>query len=120
VTAVAGGIGLLTGAISMPVDMLARSPFRNYKAPGLALLGLVGGTASSAAVMTARRQRLGAIVSADAGAMIVGFEIVEVLVIGSRAGVARALQTFYFAFGGVLLALALPQALARREARPEA
>jgi hypothetical protein len=78
-TAVAGGIGLLAGVNAPPVEMLAGSPFRSYTIPGLALLVIVGGSALVAAVVVLRRQRWGALASGVAAAMIVGFEIVEVL-----------------------------------------
>ena len=41
-TAVVGGIGLLTGAISPPLASLQGSPFSTYTIPALALLVLVG------------------------------------------------------------------------------
>jgi hypothetical protein len=40
--AVAGGIGLLTGAISVPLNALQGSPFVDYTIPALALMIIVG------------------------------------------------------------------------------
>lgn len=105
-TAVAGGIGLVAGLNAPPVEMLAGSPFRSYTIPGLALLVIVGGSALVAAVVLLRRQRWGALASGIAAAMIVGFEIVEVLAIGSPPGVARTLQIFYLSLGVALALLA--------------
>jgi hypothetical protein len=105
VTAIAGGIGLVTGTLAAPLALLQGSPFGSYIIPGLALLVMVGGSALVATVLMIRRQTLGAALSGVAGAMIIGFEIVEVLVIGSEPGLARNLQVFYFAFGLVLAAL---------------
>jgi hypothetical protein len=105
-TAMAGGIGLLTGINGPPVEMLAGSPFKSYTIPGLALLLIVGGSALVAAVMLLRRHRWGTLASGIAAAMIVGFEIVEVLAIGSPPGVARTLQIFYLSLGVVLALLA--------------
>jgi len=107
VTAIAGGIGLLTGVIAAPLALLQGSPFGSYIIPGLALLVVVGGSALVATVLMIRRHALGTVLSGAAGAMIIGFEIVEVLVIGSEPGVARNLQIFYFAFGLAMAALAL-------------
>jgi hypothetical protein len=118
VTAVAGGIGLLTGILAAPLALLQGSPFGSYIIPGLALLVIVGGSALVATVLMIRRHALGAVLSGMAGAMIIGFEIVEVLVIGSEAGVARNLQIFYFAFGLAMAAVALWCWTTEHTARP--
>lgn len=107
VTAIAGGIGLLTGLLAAPLALLQGSPFGSYIIPGLALLVIVGGSALTATVLMIRRHALGIVLSGVAGMMIIGFEIVEVLVIGSEPGLARNLQVFYFAFGLAMAALAL-------------
>jgi hypothetical protein len=105
VTAIAGGIGLLTGWLRTPVDMLAGSPFRDYTIPGLALLVLVGGSALAATVLLLRRHEMGIVAAAVAGAMIICFEIVEVLVIGLSTGLV--LQVFYFVLGVIITVLAV-------------
>lgn len=107
VTAIAGGIGLLSGAIAPGPELLQGSPFTNYTVPGLALLVLVGGSALAATVLMWRRHSNGLLASACAGAMIVGFEIVEVLVIGSPPGLARNLQLFYFGLGLLIVVPAI-------------
>ena len=107
VTAIAGGIGLLTGVNVPPVSFLAGSPFPDYTIPGLALLVLVGGTALVATYLTVRRNRYAALVSVLAGAMIIVFEIMEVLSIGMPPGIARNLQVFYFTLGLIILVSAL-------------
>jgi hypothetical protein len=106
VTSVAGGIGLLTGVISPPTELLQGSIFGSYTIPGLALLFLVGGSALAAMVLMLRRHAEGALASGLAAMMIMGFEIVEVLVIGSEPGLARNLQLFYFTLGLVIAVLA--------------
>jgi hypothetical protein len=106
VTAVAGGAALLTGDISPGLKLLAGSPFDSYLIPGLALLGLVGGSALVATFLMLVRHPWGVAVSAVAAVMIMGFELVEVLVIGSPAGLARNLQLFYFTLGLLIAVLA--------------
>lgn len=106
VTAVAGGIGLLTGALAPGLELLEGSPFSSYLIPGLALLVLVGGSALVATFMMLGRHPLGVAASAVAGVMIMGFEVVEVLVIGSPVGIAWNLQLFYFTLGLLIAALA--------------
>jgi hypothetical protein len=105
-TASAGGVGLLGGSITPPLEMLDGSPFRSYTVPGLSLLVLVGGSALAATAMMLYRHRWGIPTSAVAGIMIIGFEIVEVMAIGSPAGLARNLQIFYFTLGVCIFALA--------------
>jgi hypothetical protein len=99
VTAVGGGIGLLTGAIAPGTDLLQGSPFSSYLVPGMALLILVGGSAILAIALMLRFRQLGELASAVAGMMIMGFELVEIVVIGSEAGIARNLQLFYISLG---------------------
>ncbi len=106
-TAVAGGVGLLSGAVAPPLEDLAGSVFRDYLLPGLALMLVVGGLALTATTLLLRRDRRAWVASAAAGLAIIGFESVEVLAIGSPAGLARNLQVFYFALGAALAVLAV-------------
>jgi hypothetical protein len=57
-------------------------------------------------VLVLRRHPAGMLASAVAGVMIMGFEFVEVLVVGSEPGIARNLQIFYFVLGLLTAALA--------------
>ncbi len=102
-TAIAGGVGLLAGVAAPPVEALSGSPFKDYTLPGLALLILVGGSGLAAAYLTARRSQYAPLACAAAGAIIVIYEVVEILVIGSPPGVARNLQIFYFTLGVLIL-----------------
>ncbi len=106
VTAIAGGIGLLTGTLSPEVELLQGFLFSSYIIPGLILLLIVGGSALLATGLMVRLPHLGVLASGAAGVIIICFELVEVLVIGSDPGVARTLQLFYFILGGVLVLLA--------------
>jgi len=51
--------------------------------------------------------------------IIVGFEIVEVVVIGSAPGVARSLQIFYFTLGLLIAVIAAVMLLIERRASPQ-
>lgn len=105
ISAIAGGIGLLTGAIAPDVALLQSSPFGSFLIPGLVLLLFVGGSAMLATGLMLRLPELGVAASGVAGVMIMGFEVVEVLVIGSDPGLARNLQLFYFTLGALILLL---------------
>ena len=106
-TAFAGGIGLLANLNAPPVEMLQGSPFRNYTVPGLALFVIVGGGGLLSAILMGRRNKFALLFSIAAGIVIMFFEFVEMLVIGSPAGVARTLQIFYFGLGTLIVAVAL-------------
>jgi hypothetical protein len=106
-TAVAGGIALLTGLNTPPVAMLQGSPFRDYAIPGLSLAIIVGGSALLAAILLLRKSKFAILAAATAGVVIMFFEFVEALVIGSPAGVARSLQIFYFGLGTLIVVVAM-------------
>ena len=102
-TAFAGGIGLLADLNAPPLETLEGSIFRSFLIPGLALFLVVGGSALTAAVLHIRRHALAGYSGMAAGLIIIAFEIVEVMVIGSDQGVARMLQIFYASLGLAIL-----------------
>ena len=106
-TAFAGCIQLVEGTYAPPVDMLEGSPFSDYTVPGLALGVIVGGSALFAAVLLIRKSRFGLLASVAAGVIIMFFEFVEVLVIGSPPGMSRNLQIIYFGLGALIVILSL-------------
>lgn len=101
VTAIAGGIGLLTGLIAPGTDLLDGSIFSSYVIPGLALLFLAGGSATLATIQVAARGDYQYEASILAGAVIIVFELVEWAIIGYSF-----LQAVYLAIGAVIIALA--------------
>lgn len=100
VTAVAGGVGLLSGTVSPGLEQLDGSPFGSYTVPGLVLLG-IGLVALAGAVLTYRRHDLGMWLAGSAGALIMAFETVQVVYIDFHI-----LQPAYFALGTLMLLLA--------------
>ena len=107
ITTILGGIALLTGWIPMDVSMLAGSIFPDYTVPGLALTFIAGGSATLAFILLLRKSRFAVLSSATAGIIIMFFEFVEVLVIGSPAGVARTLQIIYFGLGTLIVVISM-------------
>lgn len=109
-TTIAGGVGLVTGAIQTPLDWLQGSPFADYTVPGLALAILVGGSMLLAAATVLTGREVGVLASVFAGLAMMIFEIVEVVVIDHIAGssllIAVSLQAFYFVLGLVVFGLA--------------
>jgi hypothetical protein len=109
-TTIAGGIGLLTGAIPASLAWLQGSPFSDYTIPGLALGLLVGGSSLFAAATILSGREVGVLASAFAGLMMMGFEVVEIAVInrfvGSWLSIAVVLQAFYTEAGLAMFSLA--------------
>ena len=99
ITAFLGGIALIANLYAPPLDYLQGSIFTNFTIPGLALSLVVGGSALFAAVLLLRKSRYATLFAATAGIVIMFFEFVEVMIIGSPAGPARFMQIFYFVLG---------------------
>lgn len=106
-TAVLGGLVLFTGFYAPPLDMLQGSLFNDYTVPALSLTVMVGGSAIFAAVLLFRRSKFDMLFATTAGIIIMCFEFVEMLVIGSPAGPARFMQVFYFGLGISIVIAAL-------------
>jgi hypothetical protein len=106
-TAFLGGIGLLAGINAPGVEQLQSSPFKDYTIPGLSLSVIVGGSALLAAILLIRKSRFAVLCSIGAGIIIMFFEFVEVLVIGSPPGIALILQLLYFGLGTVIAAVSI-------------
>lgn len=106
-SAVAGGIQLLEGTYAPPVEMLNGSIFHNFMIPGLALGLIAGGSALFAAILLLRKSKFATLFATTAGIIIMFFEFVEVLAIGSPAGVARFLQIFYFGLGTLIVIVSM-------------
>jgi hypothetical protein len=101
-TGMLGGIGLLAHFNTPPLELLQGSPFNNYIIPGLALFIIVGGSALLAFILLIRKSKFAVLASTAAGIVIVFFEFVEVMIIGSPTGIARTLQIFYFGLGTLI------------------
>jgi hypothetical protein len=102
-TGVLGGIGLVAKFNAPPDSFLVGSPFSDWTIPGLALILIVGGSAWFAAILLLRSSKFALLFSAASATIIMFFEFVEVLVIGSPAGFARTLQIFYFGLGTLMI-----------------
>ena len=102
-----GGIGLLADLNAPPLEQLQGSIFKDFTIPGLSLFLFVGGSALFAAILLIRKNKFDILFAATAGIIIMFFEFVEVLIIGSPAGVARNLQIFYFGLGTSIVVAAM-------------
>jgi len=108
--AIAGSIGLLTGAIPASLEGLQGSPFVDYTVPALSLMVIVGCSMLLAAATILTGREIGVLVSVFAGLAMMIFEIVEAAVVdrigGSELLIAVSLQAFYFALGLAIFVLA--------------
>jgi len=102
-TAVPGGFCLLTGIAAPPLDELKGSVFTDYTIPGLALMIIVGGSALLASILLIRKYKYAVFYSAIVGLIIMVFEFIEVLAIGSPTGAGLVMQIIYFVLGVVIV-----------------
>jgi len=107
ITAIPGGFALLLGTYAPPTSMLEGTVFSDFTIPALTLMVAVGGGATLAMVLLVRRSRFSLLSACLVGTVLMCFEFVQVLVIGSPAGPARLMQIFYFSLGLAIVALAL-------------
>ncbi len=113
VSAVAGGVALLLGWMSLPLSSLAGSPFSDYTVPAWLLAVVVGGSGLAAAWLLAVRVDRGIVASVVSGAAIIIYEIVEWNVFGFSW-----LLAVYIAIGAAILAIAGLAEFDERAAHP--
>jgi hypothetical protein len=102
-TAVVGGLGLLLGWYEPPpVELLRGLPFGSYAIPALFLLVVMGGGGLVAAVALLRRHELGIPTSGVVGVMTIGFEVVQMIIVGFSW-----LQVLYLVVGMLSVLLAV-------------
>ena len=98
-TSIVCGAGLAVGAIQFPLAWLQGAPFSDYAILGLVMAIIVGGSSLLAAATILTGHKVGVLVSALAGLVLMGFEVVEVSIIDRNLGnwllLVVPLQTFY-------------------------
>ena len=82
VNAFAGGYYGMAGAEDVPKEWLEGSPFHNYFIPGLVLFVVVGGSFLAAAIAVFARLPIARRVASAAGAIVLGWLVVETAIIG--------------------------------------
>jgi uncharacterized membrane protein YfcA len=107
-SAVAGMVGLLTGTLGISKDELAGTPFSGYVLPALILGVIVGGSQLVAWQMWRRQHDWSGQAALVAGAIMTGWIVGEVYLLGSDAGAMRNLQVLFLLVGLLEMGLALP------------
>jgi hypothetical protein len=102
-TAIPGGFCLLTGIAAPPIGALKGSLFSDYTLPGLALIIIVGGSALLTAILLMRKNKYALLYSAVVGLIIMFFEFIEVIAVGTPTGPGLVMQLIYFGLGIVLI-----------------
>lgn len=100
VTAILGGIGLITGLIQPPERLLQGSPFSDYLIPGLILAFITGGSALISFWALSHRSRNAALLTYVAGLILCGWVIIEIAFIHE----VNWLQYIYVFLATLLLA----------------
>ena len=85
-TSIVCGVGLAVGAIQFPLAWLHGAPFSDYIILGLVMAIIVGGSSLLAAATILTGREVGVLVSALAGLLLMGFEVVEVSIIDRNLG----------------------------------
>jgi len=106
VGAIPVGIGLIVrpdgSMVGLPLGLLAGTPFKNFRIPGLLLATVVGGSTLASALLVALGARHASQVALLGGAVVVGWIAVQVALIGF----VSALQPVVGALGLGMIALA--------------
>ena len=107
-TAIGGGITLLVGleANRFPLDWLRGTPFPDYTIPALLLAVVVGGSALAACILVLRRHRMSAPVSRAAGVIMMGYIVVEYLILQQEPPGPTNIEVFYFGLGALIIMFA--------------
>jgi hypothetical protein len=120
-TAIGGAIWVVP---TMPLEWIKAGPFQDWAVPAVAL-GFVGVLAAAALVVVAAVPWLGGLASVVAGAAMIAFELVEIVVVGWTPADPRLndqfqawLQPIYLVVGSAQLLLGLRLWLARRTEVP--
>jgi hypothetical protein len=107
-TAIGGGIALLTGAEAnrFPIEWLEGTPFKDYTIPALVLAIAVGGSSLVACVTTIAGRNVGTLASMLAGLIMMGYVVVEALILKQVPPGPTPIEYLYFGLGLAIFLLA--------------
>lgn len=100
-TAIGGGVMLMTGGMQPPAAWLANTVFTGYFIPGLLLAVVVGGSALLAAIARAVDRPSAGVLALLSGALLCVWIIDEIALVQAYSW----LQLLYFSLGGLLIGL---------------
>ncbi len=111
-TAIQGAVFVVPTMPSAVLRQGVITPFSDYTIPAFALGILCGGSALVALITVILWPRVGGLASAVAGAFMIGFELIEILVVGFTPVLYPTqpqgwLQVFFLVVGALMVALGL-------------
>lgn len=106
-SAVGGGVAMLTGADSFPLDWLEGTTFPSYTLPAHVLAIIVGGTSLIALVAILRDHPLSGSFAVIAGFILMGFITIEVIILEQQPPGPTPTEVFYFVIGAILFLLGM-------------
>jgi len=101
VSAIGGGITLVTGTLPVPTYLLRNTPFDSFVIPGYVLGIAIGGSATVAAIALYARTRRSLSLAGAAGIILIGWIVGETILIEGFSW----LQGLYLLTGVLVLAL---------------
>jgi hypothetical protein len=106
-TAVGGGLAMLLGseANRFPVEWLEGTPFKDYTIPALLLTVVVGGFSLVTCVMILIRHKAAGFFSMAAGLVMMGYIVVEILILKQAPPGPTVTEMVYFGLGLILTVL---------------
>lgn len=104
-TAIGGGVAILTEVDKFPLEWLYETPFTTYTIPALILACIVGGSSLLASVSLVRRQKDGTKMASLAGFIMIGYISIEVLILKQESMGPTAIEILYFALGLLIVVL---------------
>ena len=106
-TAIGGGIAILTEIDKFPVEWLNGTPFKSYIIPAFLLIVLVGGGALLAAINILLKRKNALRYSFISGIILIGYIIVEILILKQIPPGPTPIEIFYLMLGTIISAIAL-------------
>lgn len=100
-SAIGGGIGLVTGTLPVPTILLRHTPFDSFVIPGLFLGIIIGGSALTGAIALRAKARRARLISSAAGVIMVGWIAGETILVRGFSW----LQGLYLLTGIVVVVL---------------
>ena len=114
-SAVGGGIGLITGTLPVPTMLLRHTPFDSFVIPGLFLGIIIGGSALAGAIALPAHVRRSRLISATAGVIMVGWIAGETILVRGFS----VLQGLYLLTGLIVVVLSWGLPVSADVSQPE-
>lgn len=106
-TAIGGGIAILTEVDKFPIEWLDGTPFKSYIIPAILLIVLVGGSASLSAINILLKRKHTLRYSLITGILLIGYILVEIIILKQVPPGPTPIEIFYLVLGIIIFFLAM-------------